>query len=55
VISHTPGPWEAEGWGDDGHDVYAAGTDKLICEVAQNYDEESGEGLNSCTPRLTPA
>jgi hypothetical protein len=44
-MPHTPGPWEAHGWGDDEYDVHIAGTEKLICSLHQEYDEETGAGL----------
>jgi hypothetical protein len=46
-MPHTPGPWAPDSWGDDEYDVYTAGTDKLICSLAQSYDEETGQGLNA--------
>ena len=45
-MEHTPGPWVAHGWGDDEVEIVGP-DDRLICELAQEYDDHSGAGANA--------
>lgn len=45
-MGHTPGPWIAHGWGDDEVEIVGP-DDRLICALAQEYDDHSGAGTNA--------
>ena len=45
-MTHTPAPWIAHGWGDDEVEIVGP-DDRLICELAQEYDDHSGAGTNA--------
>lgn len=45
-MGHTPGPWQAHGWGDAEVEIVGP-NDRVICELAQEYDDHSGAGTNA--------